>query len=101
MNPHILGIHHVTAIAGDPQQNLEFYTRVLGLRLVKLTVNFDDPGTYHLYFGDEIGRPGTIYDFFPVARRSAPAGEAPDRRMRSRFLSRSRPWDSGWNAWGA
>ena len=54
----ISGIHHVTAIAGDPQRNLDFYTGVLGLRLVKLTVNFDDPSSYHLYFGDELGRPG-------------------------------------------
>lgn len=61
----ILGIHHVTAIASDPQKNIDFYTRVLGLRLVKLTVNYDDPTTYHLYFGDEIGRPGTILTFFP------------------------------------
>jgi glyoxalase family protein len=61
----IPGIHHVTAIVGDPQQNLDFYTKVLGLRLVKLTVNFDDPGTYHLYFGDRAGKPGTIVTFFP------------------------------------
>lgn len=61
----ILGIHHVTAIASDPQKNINFYTQILGLRLVKLTVNFDDPTTYHLYFGDEIGRPGTILTFFP------------------------------------
>jgi glyoxalase family protein len=61
----IFGIHHVTAIAGDPQKNIDFYTQILGLRLVKLTVNFDDPTTYHLYFGDEIGRPGTIITFFP------------------------------------
>jgi catechol 2,3-dioxygenase-like lactoylglutathione lyase family enzyme len=60
-----MGIHHVTAIAGDPQRNLDFYAGVLGLRLVKLTVNFDDPGSYHLYYGDEIGRPGTILTFFP------------------------------------
>jgi glyoxalase family protein len=59
------GIHHVTAIAGDPVGNLSFYTRDLGLRLVKKTVNFDDPSTYHFYFGDEIGRPGTIVTFFP------------------------------------
>ena len=59
------GIHHVTAIAGPAQRNLDFYTRVLGLRLVKKTVNFDDPGTYHLYFGDEAGSPGTILTFFP------------------------------------
>ena len=61
----LLGIHHITAIAGDPQQNVEFYAGTLGLRLVKQTVNFDDPGTYHLYFGDELGRPGTILTFFP------------------------------------
>ena len=61
----LLGIHHITAIATDPQRNLDFYTQVLGLRLVKRTVNFDDPGTYHLYFGDRIGRPGTIITFFP------------------------------------
>lgn len=61
----ILGIHHVTAIASDPQRNLDFYTRVLGLRFVKRTVNFDDPGTYHLYFGDEVGTPGSILTFFP------------------------------------
>lgn len=64
------GIHHITAIAGDASRNLDFYTRVLGLRLVKKTVNFDDPGTYHLYFGDESGTPGTILTFFPWAHAS-------------------------------
>ena len=59
------GIHHVTAIAGPARRNLDFYTRVLGLRLVKKTVNFDDPSTYHFYFGDDAGRPGTILTFFP------------------------------------
>jgi len=59
------GIHHVTAIAGKPQRNLDFYTRTVGLRLVKKTVNFDDPGTYHFYFGDETGSPGAILTFFP------------------------------------
>jgi glyoxalase family protein len=59
------GIHHVTAIAGDPQRNLDFYVGLLGLRLVKLTVNFDDPSTYHFYFGDGAGNPGTILTFFP------------------------------------
>ena len=59
------GIHHVTAIAGSAMRNLDFYTRTLGLRLVKKTVNFDDPGTYHLYYGDEVGHPGTILTFFP------------------------------------
>jgi glyoxalase family protein len=61
----ILGIHHVTAIAGDPQRNIDFYAGVLGLRLVKLTVNYDDPTTYHLYYGDGQGHPGTIMTFFP------------------------------------
>ncbi len=61
------GIHHVTAISGAPERNLDFYTRVLGLRLVKKTVNFDDPGTYHLYYGDAQGTPGTILTFFPLA----------------------------------
>jgi glyoxalase family protein len=59
------GIHHVTAIAGHARRNLDFYTRALGLRLVKRTVNFDDPGAYHLYYGDEAGSPGTILTFFP------------------------------------
>lgn len=59
------GIHHITAVAGDPQKNYEFYTQVLGLRLVKKTVNFDDPSTYHLYYGNGTGEPGTILTFFP------------------------------------
>ncbi len=61
----IVGLHHVTAIASDPQRNLDFYTQVLGLRFVKRTVNFDDPGTYHFYFGNDSGAPGTILTFFP------------------------------------
>ncbi|MFC8687076.1 ring-cleaving dioxygenase [Brevibacillus porteri] len=60
-----MGIHHITAIVGHPQENVDFYAGVLGLRLVKQTVNFDDPGTYHLYFGNESGKPGTIITFFP------------------------------------
>ena len=68
------GIHHVTAISGRASRNLEFYTRVLGLRLVKKTVNFDDPGTYHLYYGDEQGHPGTILTFFPW--EGVPSGRA-------------------------
>ena len=60
----ILGIHHVTAITSDPQKNIDFYTNNLGLRFVKLTVNQDDPTSYHLYYGDEIGRPGTVLTFF-------------------------------------
>lgn len=74
----IVGLHHVTAIASDPQTNLDFYTDVLGLRFVKRTVNFDDPGTYHFYFGDDAGSPGTILTFFPwphANRGRAGAGE--------------------------
>ena len=59
------GLHHVTAIAGEPQKNVDFYITGLGLRLVKKTVNFDDPGTYHLYYGDASGQPGTLITFFP------------------------------------
>lgn len=65
MDGRIKGIHHITAIAGDAQLNYDFYTKTLGLRMVKKTVNFDDPQTYHFYFGDEIGTPGTIITFFP------------------------------------
>ncbi len=65
MTRQVSGIHHVTAIAGDPQRNLDFYAGVLGLRLVKFTVNYDDPGTYHFYFGDARGCPGTLLTFFP------------------------------------
>src|SRR3954464_12045023 len=61
--PH--GLHHVTAIARDPQSNVDFYTRALGLRLVKQTVNFDAPETYHLYYGDEHGSPSSLLTFFP------------------------------------
>lgn len=60
-----MGIHHITAIVGNPQENVDFYAGVLGLRLVKKTVNFDDPGTYHLYFSDNGGNPGTVITFFP------------------------------------
>jgi glyoxalase family protein len=73
------GIHHITAIAGDAQRNLDFYAGALGLRLVKRTVNFDAPEVYHLYYGDELGRPGTILTFFPypgAGRGKRGAGEA-------------------------
>jgi glyoxalase family protein len=65
MADRILGIHHITAIAGEAQRNYDFYSKVLGLRLIKKTVNFDDPGTYHFYYGNETGAPGTILTFFP------------------------------------
>ncbi|MCM3629875.1 ring-cleaving dioxygenase [Paenibacillus glycanilyticus] len=67
------GIHHITAFAGDPQRNVDFYAGVLGLRLVKKTINFDAPDVYHLYFGDKAGNPGTIITFFPS--RGAQRGE--------------------------
>lgn len=68
--PHSNGIHHITAVAGDPQQNLDFYAGLLGLRLVKKTINYDDPSTYHLYYGDGAGTPGSILTFFPYAGAS-------------------------------
>ena len=87
----IPGIHHVTAIAGDPQRNVDFYTGLLGLRLVKLTVNYDDPGTYHLYFGDETGSPGTILTFFPWP--DAPRGTERDGTGCSHLVLHSRSFD--------
>lgn len=71
---NLLGLHHITAMASDPRANVDFYTRVLGLRFVKKSVNQDDPGTYHLYYGDYAGSPGTILTFFPWAglRRGRP-----------------------------
>ncbi|WP_369013024.1 ring-cleaving dioxygenase [Flavobacterium anhuiense] len=65
MENKILGLHHITAIAGDAKRNFDFYSKVLGLRFIKKTVNFDDHGTYHFYFGDEVGSAGTILTFFP------------------------------------
>src|SRR5436305_13420825 len=65
MSKKTMGIHHITSIVRDPQENVDFYAGVLGLRLVKQTVNFDDPESYHLYFGNEGGKPGTIITFFP------------------------------------
>jgi glyoxalase family protein len=82
---HQSGIHHVTAIAGSASRNLDFYSRTLGLRFVKRTVNFDDPGTYHLYYGDETGRPGSILTFFPwahVAPGRLGVGEAQETMFR-------------------
>lgn len=79
METRILGLHHITAIAGEAQRNYDFYTKVLGTRLVKKTVNFDDPGTYHFYFGDEVGTPGSILTFFPwegIQRGSTGTGMA-------------------------
>lgn len=76
MTPRTAGIHHITAFAGEPQANVDFYSGVLGLRLVKRTINFDAPDVYHLYFGDETGKPGTAMTFFPYegARRGRVGG---------------------------
>jgi glyoxalase family protein len=70
----LLGLHHVTALAGDAQRNLDFYTHVPGIRLVKRTVNFDDPASYHFYFSAGAGAPGTLLSFFPWGngRRGVP-----------------------------
>lgn len=70
----ILGLHHITLVCSNAQRTVDFYTRTLGLRLVKQTVNFDDPGSYHLYFGDEVGSPGSAITFFewPRAPRGSP-----------------------------
>lgn len=79
MNTTVTGLHHITAIASDPKRNLEFYTKVLGLRFVKKSVNQDDPGTYHLYYGDYGASPGTIMTFFPwagIARGRPGTGQA-------------------------
>ena len=67
----LVGLHHVTAIASDPQRNLDLYTQVLGLRFVKRTVNCDDSGAYHVYFGDDPGSPGTILTFSSESVRRA------------------------------
>ena len=78
MQSPIVGLHHVIAIASDAERNLDFYTAIMGLRFVKRTVNFDDPGSYHFYFGDDGGAPGTILTFFPwpgASRGHAGAGE--------------------------
>ena len=85
MGRKILSIHHVTAIAGDPQATSISISGMLGLRLIKLTVTFDEPGTYHLYYGDGIGTPGTIITF-PRSQRLHEGGPARDRSQRRR------PW---------
>ncbi len=79
MSGPILGLHHITAIADNAQRNYVFYTWVMGLRMVKKTVNFDDPGTYHFYYGNENGEPGTILTFFPwegIGKGSSGSGMA-------------------------
>ena len=79
MPPTVSGIHHITAMAGAPQLNVDFYVRTLGLRLVKRTVNFDDPFTYHFYFGNETGDPGDDPHVLPVGAAIAAGGSERDR----------------------
>ena len=74
MDPRILGLHHVTATVHDAQQDLDFYTRVLGLRLVKKTVNFDNHHVFHFYYGNEVGTPGTLFTTFPYKGKGVPVG---------------------------
>ena len=74
MTHKVLGIHHITAISGAPHENYHFYARVLGLKMVKKTVNYDDPGTYHLYYGDDTGSPGSLLTFFPYEGRLGKPG---------------------------
>src|SRR5712672_1797439 len=82
----VQGLHHVTAIAGPAQENLDFYAGILGMALVKRSVNQDDPGTYHLFYADAAGHPGTDLTFFPWAPASP-------TRLRSRCLRTA--WTGG------
>jgi len=84
MNKLITGIHHITALASDAQKNLNFYAGILGLKLVKKTINFDAPDVYHLYYGNERGAPGTIMTFFSLLRHST--GTERKRTADSHFL---------------
>ena len=86
------GLHHITAIAGPAQENLDFYAGVLGMRLVKKSVNQDDPGTYHLYFGNEAGSPGSILTFFPWPQ--APRGVTRGRMLPAMAIDVHRPCSS-------
>ena len=72
MPPPVNGLHHITAIAGEPQENLDFYAGVLGMRLVKRSVNQDDPSTYHLFYADAVGHPGADLTFFPWTMAAPP-----------------------------
>jgi glyoxalase family protein len=99
MNQQITGLHHVTAVTGDARANVAFYTQVLGLRLVKKTVNQDDVSAYHLFYGDELGRPGTEVTFFdwPMAGRNRPgAGTVSEIALRLRGDRSILDW---WRQW--
>ena len=89
---HSAGLHHVTAVSGLPKENVAFYTQILGLRMVKQTVNYDDPGTWHLYYGDGPASPGTILTFFPwthVGPRRAGSGETGETWFQAPEASRA------------
>lgn len=88
------GIHHITSFAGDPQGNVDFYAGVLGLRLIKKTINFDAPEVYHLYFGNEEGSPGTIITFFQLRVHARVRLEA-DRSGLRRMSCRPVLWNTG------
>jgi glyoxalase family protein len=96
LRPPLAGLHHVTAICGDPQANYDFYTRVLGMRLVKKTVNFDDPGTYHLYYGDAVGTPGSVLTFF--SWRDTPSGRDGTGQISATALATSEAGLAYWQA---
>ena len=99
MNEEISGLHHVTAITGDAPANAAFYTQMLGLRLVKKTVNQDDVSAYHLFYGDELGRPGTEVTFFdwPMAGQNRPgAGTVSEIAVRLRGDRETLAW---WEKW--
>ena len=95
MSIPVSGLHHVTAIASDPQRNLDFYADLLGLRLVKRTINFDDPGTYHFYYGDSHGTPGTILTFFRGQMLAAEVA-APGKLTHSALTRRRSQSATGW-----
>jgi glyoxalase family protein len=90
----LLGLHHVTAFAGDAQRNLDFYAGFVGLRLVKRTVNFDDPATYHFYYGDARANPGSLLTFFPWP--TAPAGRAGPGQITAATFAVPKDALSGW-----
>ena len=100
MSPTINGLHHVTAISGAPQRNLDFYAKVLGLRFVKRTVNFDDPSVYHLYYGNETGAPGTAMTFFPW-EHLPPARRGTGEVAQTAFTVPAGSLISGASAWPA
>lgn len=109
----LTGLHHLTAICGDPKANVAFFTKILGLRMIKQTVNFDDPGTWHLYYGDAVGTPGTVLTFFPfqgIGPRHPGWGESAAYSLsipsgskgfwEERLSALDQPWEKLDNLWG-